>query len=420
MIAVIGAQFGDEGKGKIVDYLFRSRPDHTTVRFNGGANAGHTTVIDGKAYKTHIIPATAYSDASRQIRCAIASGMVVDPIQLAMEIGQAKRHNAGLEVFIDWKTGVVTKQHLAEDAYSERKLGEKKIGTTKKGNGPAYADRAKRKILLIEDIVRGPDHIYDVLMQTEIFSRFDKFIRLSMAMELSLAGTMLEKNAKICDIGELAHDDDAVIFEGAHGTMLDILHGTYPYVTSSGCTAANIGCSVGMDPRKVKTVIGVAKAYSTRIGAGAFPTEIRPEPIANTMREAGKEYGTTTGRPRRIGWLDLPMLKYSTRLNGFDYLALTLTDVYAKAGVTEIPVCYAYEHNDKILDYPNARIYREEGVGITGKYDYFNAWEDPVDPLNPPVELVKFIEYIEEYLKCPIAIVSYGREAQQTWLRHKI
>jgi adenylosuccinate synthase len=324
--AVIGAQFGDEGKGKIVDYL--AQDADMVVRFCGGANAGHTVEFDnGDRHAVHMLPAGVFRE---NVTSVMSGGMVIDPIELVKEIQDVQKiidHELRLE--IDWRIGIVTQEHKRLDMSSEES-SEIKLGTTQKGNGPAYASRASRSILQLSDLIYDEDFLWKTSPL--------------IAQELIRAAKYLKPYVKdtVETLNDAIYAGKNILFAGAHGTLLDILHGTYPYVTSSGCTAGYIGHSCGIDPRCIDEVIGVVKSYITRIGTGPLPTEIQDKEKADWIREKGREYGTTTGRPRRIGWFDLPLLKYSAKLNGFDYIALTMTDIIRELQEYTVVTDYAY------------------------------------------------------------------------------
>lgn len=338
-IVVVGAQWGDEGKGKIVDYL--SEEAQYVVRYNGGANAGHSVQIGDDRYKVHLMP----SGVFRGLPCLIGAGCIVDPPKLIEEIKNAEAFlGQPPMLYVDHRAHIVMPYHKEIDALEEISRGDSKIGTTKTGNGPCYADKYRRDSLRMSDLLRPEDELIEMVE--------DKVRRSNKAISLMYSGKMLNPQAIAEDmvswskvlspyIKDVAYMlsihqrySQSILFEGAHGTLLDIDFGTYPFVTSSSCTVGAIQ-SAGIGITKRDTSYGVAKAYMTRIGTGPFPSEM-PDSIADVIREKGNEYGTTTGRPRRIGWLDLGLLDYSCRINGFDFLAVTMLDVLSGRPTIEV------------------------------------------------------------------------------------
>ena len=381
VIAVIGAQWGDEGKGKIVDYL--AKDCKIAVRFNGGNNAGHSVETeDGTRRKVHLLPSSAFRDGAV---CVLANGMVISPDVLLQEIEKVMEVNANLTVLVDGRAHVLTTEHISRDV-SEETLRKVSIGTTKSGNGPAYSDKAARSGTRICDL-----------------AYYSKSIRDRMGYMLVDGSRYL--NAAI-DSGE------GIIFAGAHGTMLDIDHGTYPYVTSSNCITSAIGTGAGVDPRRLTNVVGVVKAYSTRIGAGPFPTEM-DEVQATLIREKGREFGTTTGRPRRIGWLDGPALGHAMRVNQFDYLAVTMLDVLSV--VDEIKVCVAYGDRDNQYGmHPSSEIHS----GARCIYYTVPGW--PGEDLSQyrtyrdlPANVKDYLGFIESIAGARVGLISVGPRRDQ-------
>lgn len=337
---VIGAQWGDEGKGKVVDYLAERAT--AVVRFNGGNNAGHSIQVGDKRVAVHLVPAGAMRDG---VSCVIANGCVIDMEVLAKEISSLKEATGqSPDLLISDRAHVIMPYHKVIDGLQEERRGSSSIGTTRRGNGPAYADKYSRCGITVADVINLPRTEEKVLQAwKEKCAYIIKVLGGHSTGEdpleycLQFKG-MMEQYATDTSgyLNDLLDDGHRVLFEGAHGSMLDIDHGDYPFVTSSCCLAGGITPGAGVCLRQGDESIGVVKAYSTRIGAGPFPTEVSGD-LAHTIRERGREYGTTTGRPRRIGWLDGPSLRYSCRVNGFSYLALTLLDVLT--GLDEIRIC---------------------------------------------------------------------------------
>ena len=419
VIAVIGAQFGDEGKGKIVDYL--SHEIDVAVRFNGGANAGHSVETDkGVRYKVHIFPASAFTPG---VMCGIGNGMVVDPKALIKEFQEIQKVNPDFRMFVDWRAHVITPFHKVKDRYNEEHLGSKKIGTTQSGNGPAYADKMSRTGILIGDLVLPRNELIDLISGSQVFSqaadnkRKSNYIE-SVVDDLLRAGEILWPAMRDTSVilDKEIKKGRSVLLAGAHGTMLDIDHGTYPFVTSSSCTLSGVGVGAGLNPRRVTEVVGVVKAYLTRVGAGAFPTEIDMEQ-GNAIREKGKEYGTTTGRPRRIGWIDGPMLRHATRLNGFDYLAVTMLDVLSCVKKIHFGMYYRTPSKQISSSIPQGRGgFESEISGVD--YDCFPSWTKDIQGCKRfndlPTSAQKLIERIEMETNVPVGLISVGPQRSQT------
>ncbi len=348
--AVIGAQWGDEGKGKIVDYL--GRENILSARFNGGSNAGHWARHAGINMDFHLLPAAALHS---RMMCVLGRGMAINVRKLEAEICRAREINPTLQVIVDPKAHVVDDAHIRRDEALELQRG---IGSTKEGIGPCYADRVSRVGRCI-----GEAHPRNCIT-------IDPY---NIIMESAQRG-----GALIC---------------GAHGVMLDIAHGHYPYVTSSGCLPSDVGSGLGINPKKIDHTIGVVKAYSTLIGTGPMPMEMEPN-ASDRIREVGREYGTTTGRPRRIGWLDLPALKYANRVCGFDSLAITHMDVLN--GFSSIAVVEAY-FDEMVLS--DAASYLDGNPALRE----FSGWKD-IHDRNAQL----FLDYIKEQTGIPISLISTG------------
>lgn len=362
---VVGAQWGDEGKGKIVDYL--TQEGGYVARYNGGANAGHSVVVDGERHAFHLLPAGALK---KGVTCLLGRGMAIEPGELTEEIMNTQDKNPTLRVMIDPKAQVVHSRHRERDRAAE---DERPIGSTLQGIGPAYADRALRTGSIMEAIERYLEGISRV---------------------------------SIRDVGEVAYwanrSNADIVISGAHGVMLDIAHGHYPYVTSSGCLPSDVGSGLGIDPRKdVDQVVGVVKAYTTLIGTGPM-AEMDPGQAAQ-IRENGFEYGTTTGRPRRIGWLDIPALKYANRVCGFDYLAITRIDVLDN--LTDMSVITGYDgrasYPETVSDYHSSKhIYKE-----------MTPWrhtQGVKDIRRLPSNARDYIRMIEQKTGIPVKLISTG------------
>jgi adenylosuccinate synthase len=424
--AVVGLQWGDEGKGKIVDLL---AADHdAVVRYNGGANAGHTVVVAGDRYALHLVPSGILYPGKLAI---VGNGVVVDPEKLLEEIeGLEARGVSTDSLLVSSRAHVVAPYHKLEDEVREQILtgGQKNgaIGTTKRGIGPCYADKAQRATAIrVGDLLR-PDALREKL---ETVCRF-KASRLAdidagealdpdaLARRLGNAGERLRP--RVTDTTYLLHDllaqDKRLLFEGGNATLLDVDHGTYPFVTSSNCTALGISTGTGVPGRRLDRVVGIMKAYQTRVGAGPMPTELT-DAAGERIRERGREYGTTTGRPRRCGWLDLVAARYAVMVNGTTEIALMLFDVLA--GFGSIRVCTAYdlggERTDRFLpDAVELERIRPVYEDLPG-FDQEITDARSIDDLPPAAR--RYIDFVEAFLGVPITIVSVGPGREQTLRR---
>ncbi len=427
--AVVGLQWGDEGKGKVID-LLAPRFD-AVVRYNGGANAGHTVVIGGKKHAFHLMPSGVLHQG---VRSVIANGVVVDPTVILSEIERASQALGGeVDLLISDRAHVVMPYHKAEDEMREQILSahtdkDRSIGTTKRGIGPAYSDKAHRSTAVrVGDLLR-PDLLKEKLericeAKRPVLSALgaDPAVCDASALheECTEAGKKLR--SRICDTGTLLNEmisaGGRLLFEGANATLLDLDHGTFPYVTSSNCSVCGIPSGTGLAPRHVGRVQGVLKAYSTRVGAGPFPTE-RDDEIGDRIRTRGNEFGTTTGRPRRCGWLDLVALKYAVTLNGVDSLAVMLLDVLA--GFDELSVCTGYRTSDgSVTDRFPADASALEAV--TPVYETVPGFQEEITGVRTwddlPEGARRYLELIEQRLGVPVGIVSVGPDREQTIVR---
>ncbi|MFA4855482.1 MAG: adenylosuccinate synthase [archaeon] len=417
-IVVVGAQFGDEGKGKIVDLL--AEKADLVVRFNGGNNAGHTVVVQGKKYKFHLLP----SGALQGKKCLIGAGVALDPLVLKEEMKQLEGEFSP-KLLIDPRTQIIMPWHNALDGAKEAAKGKAKIGTTGRGIGPCYADRANRAGIRFCDLVDAErlrekieegfaenenvlKKVYNAEMPVSKEAIFAEYNALGKEFAKSMADVSMEANRAL-------NEGKSVLFEGAQGTFLDNDFGTYPFVTSSHPIAGGIFTGVGLGIRKIERVIGIVKAYTTRVGEGPFVTELEGR-LAESVREKGQEFGTTTGRPRRVGWLDLVLLRTAARLNGFTEIALTKIDVLS--GMKTIKVCTGYKCNGKLLkELPAdlellsecAPVYREmPGFEIKGSEKKFG---------NLPKEAREYVAFIEKEVGVPASIVSVGPDREETIVR---
>ena len=426
--AIVGLQWGDEGKGKIVDLL--TAKHDVIVRYNGGANAGHTVVVGDEKYALHLIPSgILYEDKL----CIIGNGVVVDPVQLIKEIDTLR--NRGIEVGdnlrVSNRAHVVMPYHKEHDAALERKLsqiagkGDQSIGTTKRGIGPAYADKVHRATAIRMGDLLDHETLLDKLSITCA-------IRCAELSALGVDAPPLDANAladeyaaygkrlaphiidTVYELHDCVNDGKAILFEGANACLLDIDHGTFPYVTSSNCSALGIHAGTGLPGKYMNKVIGIMKAYSTRVGGGPFPSEELGEK-GEQIRDRGNEYGTTTGRPRRCGWLDLVAVKYSTMICGTTSIACMLLDVLS--GFEELKICVAYELEDGTR---SERFIPDAKQLATAKpiFETLPGWsEEIVDITSPedlPVNAKAYLDFISKYLDLPISIVSVGPKRSQT------
>ena len=420
-IVIVGTQWGDEAKGKITDFL--AGDADCVVRYNGGANAGHTVVVDGKTYKFRLIP----SGVLQGKKVYIGNGVVVDPEVLLEELEDLRREGFNPDLHVSDRAHVVFDFHKLEDGLQERLKGNLRAGTTRRGIGPTYSDKTARfgiriSDLLDEEVLKSKLKILVDLKQRMISHVYEEDIRLNeeeiFRKALNFGRSI---SSYICDvsaeINEALDSGETVIFEGAQGTLLDIDHGIYPYGTSSNTIAGGACTGVGVSPKKIDKIIGVMKAYISRVGTGPVPTELKDE-IGDRIREAGGEYGTVTGRPRRVGWLDLVPVKYSIRINGIDELVVTKLDVLS--GVNPLKICVGYEYEGRRLDTipANIRVFErckpiyEELDGWDANINWKRVSEKGYDAL--PRQAKEYLERIEEHVKVPIRIVSVGPERRET------
>ncbi len=397
-LTIVGAQFGDEGKGKIIDYL--ANKFQIGVRFNGGENAGHTVVFDGKRIKFHLVPAS-YFGAKELL---IANGVVINLVRLYEELQELNKFQRPPEIYISKLAHIVTTLHLKRDMELEETRGKGHIGTTLKGIGPAYESKYGRYGIRIIDLLDDEIEPKFKLLSKVYNIEYDKSeIKRLVEIAKYFKNSLVDSTDYLI---QAINDGKSILFEAAQGTFIDIEFGTYPFVTSSHTVSGSVSIGTGLPPKYIHKILGVAKSYTTRVGEGYFPTEIGGNE-ADKLRDLGGEYGATTGRPRRIGYLDLPMLKRANKLNGFDYLALTKVDVLGK--FSKIKVATSYELNgSEIKEYdPLIRVDRVH-------YEEFKPWNDS------PSNLEKFIDFVESELKVPIAIVGNGEERNSVIIREEI
>ena len=388
MQIVVGAQWGDEGKGKIVDFLSESA-DYI-VRYQGGNNAGHTVIVGPETFKLHLVP----SGICRGKQSILGNGVVINPVALAQEIKQLEAR--GIEVqgklWLSSRAHLILAEHIQRDMAQEEARSTK-VGTTGKGIGPAYTDKITRKG------IRLGEWAYSETLSSEEHEAL-QFLQPLITDTTQLLHEALEKGKKI-------------LLEGAQGTFLDIDHGTYPFVTSSNCSSGGACTGTGLPPTAITAVNGILKAYTTRVGNGPFPTELLDE-TGEFLQQKGHEFGTTTGRKRRCGWLDLVMANYARRINGIDRWSITKLDVLS--GLDEIKVCTGYRYQGELLKGYPADVRTLEGAEPV--YETHPGWQESLDncrSLNDLPEAARnYLKMIEDQTQTPIALVSWGPERTQT------
>ncbi len=418
-IVIVGAQWGDEGKGKITD-LLAERAD-AVIRFQGGNNAGHTIVRNGETWKFHLMPSGILYPGKT---CVIGNGVVVDPKVLTEELDELRRRGvdtSGLRVSAN--AHLIMPYHMMLDDAGEARLGKLKIGTTRRGIGPAYADKASRIGIRVQDLLDEKILKKKIVAALEPkrlalrpYARDPRLDLQSMAEEYLAYGRRLSEH--IADTTSLVWDrldaDEIVIFEGAQGALLDLDHGTYPFVTSSNPIAAAACTGSGVGPKDIDEVWGICKAYSTRVGSGPFPTELDGE-LGEDLRQRGGEFGTTTGRSRRTGWLDLVALRYAARLNSMTALVVTKLDVLS--GLDKIKVCTSYKGEDGAVfeTYPYHQTVLHHA---TGEYVELDGWDEDISDARSEDELPEnaraYLRFMEEFIGVPIVLISVGPGREQT------
>ncbi len=423
-VAVIGSQWGDEGKGKITDYL--AEKAEMVVRYQGGNNAGHTVVVDDKEFKLHLIPSGILYPEKM---CVIGNGVVIDPEVLCKELEYLEKEGINTDnLRISLRAHLIMPYHIRLDELEEERKGANKIGTTRRGIGPAYMDKAARVGIRVVDLMdekefadilqrnlEEKNHVLQKIYGVEGFNFediFNKYRSYLARIEKYVTDTTAV-------INEYIEQEKKVLFEGAQGTLLDLDHGTYPYVTSSHPVAGAACIGAGVGPTKIRRVIGVVKAYTTRVGEGPFPTELLGEE-GELIRKRGWEYGTTTGRPRRCGWLDAVILRYSARINGMNGCAITKLDVLDS--LAKIKVCVAYEYRGKVIkDFPASLKALSECKPI---YEEFEGWQTDTTKARSyeelPAKARRYIEGIAEIIKVKPVIIAVGPKREQTIFREEI
>jgi adenylosuccinate synthase len=412
-LVIVGAQWGDEGKGKVTD-LLAERAD-AVVRFQGGNNAGHTIVRGGETWKLHLIPS---GILHRGKLCVIGNGVVIDPKVLTDELDGLRERGVDIDALrISANAHLIMPYHLMLDHAGEAKLGKLQIGTTRRGIGPCYADKAARLGIRMQDLLDEKILKQKIVAALEPkrlslrpFARDPRLDLQAMTEEYLGYGHRLQR--LITDTTRLVHErldsGQTVLFEGAQGTLLDIDHGTYPFVTSSNPVSASACIGAGVGPKDIDEIWGVAKAYVTRVGAGPFPTEI-DGPLSDDLRERGGEYGTTTGRSRRVGWLDLVALRYAARLNTLTALAITKLDVLS--GFDRLKVCTSYVGAEEV-EFEHFPYHQTMLHHVSGRYEDLPGWSDDLRECRSesdlPTAAREYLRYMAEFVGVPVALIGVG------------
>ena len=426
-VVVIGSQWGDEGKGKVVD-VFSSQADYV-IRYQGGANAGHTLKVNGKEIILHLIPSGVLHS---QVSCVISTGVVLDVEALVKEI-QALKNMGYLskvhQLLISDSATVLLPHHKQLDQARERKAGNEKIGTTGKGIGPAYESRVSRKGLIFADLFQDKKDLHEQLktaLKENQFLLEEYYKEKPLSLEVLLSQLIKWRdllspyrcNNTSLKIHQALKSGKKVLFEGAQGSLLDLFHGTYPYVTSSSTLSSGAFSNSGINPQSLDKVLAITKAYTTRVGSGPFPTECEGTKEGEYIQKKGLEFGATTGRKRRCGWLDLVALKYAVRVNGITSIALMKLDVLS--GLEEIKICVSYKDGDKdITEFPrlNSELERMEP-----QYKSFKGWKEDLSSCRKeeelPSEAREYIRFIGKEIGVSIDLISVGPARKETiWIR---
>lgn len=417
-VTVVGSQWGDEGKGKITDFL--SKEAAYSVRSNGGNNAGHTIEIDNQTFKMRLIPSGIFASAKGAV---IGNGVVINPEVLLGELENLKKNGIDTsKLRISNRAHVIMPYHIKQDEYQEEAKGANKIGTTKNGIGPTYMDKASRIGIRVCDLLEKDTFAEklraNLAAKNELFTKiygkpeldydeiFNKYYEYGQKMKKYVTDTSVLVN-------DALDNDEKVLFEGAQGIMLDLDEGTYPFVTSSNTISGGIASGIGIGANRLNTVIGVCKAYTTRVGAGPFPTELLDE-TGDRIRETAHEYGTVTGRPRRVGWFDSVALRHAKRVAGINGLSLNLLDIFS--GFDTIKIATAYELDGQEIDYYPASL--KELERCKPVYEELPAWQEDITNAKTwedlPENAQKFLNRVAELVGVPLVTVSVGPEREQT------
>ncbi len=415
---VVGTQWGDEGKGKYIDML--AKDSDLVVRFSGGNNAGHTIVADGVKYAMHLIPSGILHKGKT---CIIGNGVVVDPAVLLKEMEELSQKGVNTDkLLISDRAHVIMPYHKLMDELQENQRGSANLGTTKRGIGPAYTDKTERCGIRMCDLIDEEEFAQKVRENVAIKNQIIEKVYGGKGLDAEEIITEYSQYAKqlkkqVTDVnalvGDAAEQGKNILFEGAQATFLDLDFGTYPYVTSSNPVAGGVCTGAGIGPKYIDEVYGVLKAYTSRVGAGPFPTEQKNE-VGDTIRELGWEYGTTTGRPRRCGWLDAVMIRYAARVNGLTGLAINHVDTIGK--LDRIKLCVAYRKNGELINHFPASL--KELAMCEPVYEEFDSWKEDISSIRKydelPENAKKYLRRIEELAGVRIALIGVGKDREQT------
>ena len=419
-IVIVGAQWGDEGKGKFVD-VFTEQADWV-VRFQGGNNAGHTIVVDGVKTALSLLPSGILRSG---VRCLLGAGVVLNPSVLISEMERVRAAGADTSpgrIVLDRDAHLVLDYHVAIDKARERSRGSGRIGTTGRGIGPAYEDRSQRSGIRCADLlyptsmkdrvrahVEEKNKILEFVLDSDVRVDFEGLWD-RLEQEAGILAPYVGNGSKL--VNDAVKRGERIIFEGAQGVLLDQIHGTYPFVTSSSTIAGSAAIGSGVGPRHIDSVVGIAKAYTTRVGEGPFPTELN-DATGEELRQRGHEFGTVTGRPRRCGWLDAVALRRAIRVSGIDSVILTKLDILS--GLRSIKVCTAYRCNGQVLDDLPALVHEFEG--LEPQYTELDGWDEDLSGVRRwedlPITVHRYVSEISKLIECPVSFISVGpgREA---------
>ncbi|WP_185863381.1 adenylosuccinate synthase [Blattabacterium cuenoti] len=418
---IVGLQWGDEGKGKITDLL--SKNSDYVIRYQGGNNSGHSIHIKNRHFVLHLVPSgVIYSN----VKCIVGPGVVVDPKSFIQEIQNLESMGISTsKVFLSKRAHITMPYHNLLDQYQEEALGDKSIGTTHKGIGPTYVDKIARTGIRVLDLLNLEVFYkklkYNVDFKNQIFTKifqknpisfqsiYEEYVEYAKIISDRIVDAVYE-------IHNAFRNKKKILFEGAQAMLLDINYGTYPYVTTSSTSTGGVCTGTGIPPNFLKNFIGITKAYCTRVGFGPFPTEIKNK-MGNIIRQKGNEYGATTKRPRRCGWLDLIALKYSCMINGINYLVITKLDVLSE--LQTIKICVKYKYDDNIIQYFPSNIEQN----VKGVYLDLPGWKEDISHIceyeDLPKNCIKYIRFIEDYLNLEIILISVGSERNQNIIKNK-
>jgi adenylosuccinate synthase len=418
-VAIVGLQWGDEGKGKIVDIL--AAKYGCVARYQGGHNAGHTVTFEGRRHVLHVVPSGIFHDG---VICVVGGGVVLDPIAFIEELEglEAAGVTATGRLFISNRCHLILPYHRAVEAAMETQLGDRRIGTTSRGIGPAYEDKIGRRGIRVCDLLQPELFKAKLQAQVELKNRTLESLGSSESLTVdSIAATYLKQADRIRPLvvdsasllNGLLRDGKSILFEGAQATLLDIDHGTYPFVTSSSASAGGIAAGLGISPKHVHGVIGIMKAYATRVGTGPFPTEA-PDSRGEKIQKRGSEFGSTTGRPRRCGWFDGPAARYAAMVNAPDMTVVTKLDVLDE--FAEIPVCIDYKYKGSMLREFPAEVEILEKVEPV--YKLIPGWQTSIAGVrewqNLPPRAQDYLKFVSDYMEVPIGMVSTGPGRNET------